>query len=91
MSDIQPIQILIIFMFLGVLLAAQFIIKRLVAQGKVMPLQSEIWISDTLRVSPREGLHLVTVKGQRFLLFISKTGMSSIQQIDTLGEGHNDA
>lgn len=91
MSDIQPFQILILLMFLGVLLTAQFIIKRLVAHGKVVPFQSEIQIGETLRVSPKERLHLVTVKGQSFLLFISKTGASSIQQINTLGEGHDDA
>ena len=57
MSDIQPIQIVIILIFLGALFAAQVIIKRLIANGKVVPVQSDMRIVETLLVGPKDRLH----------------------------------
>ena len=64
MSDVQPYQIVIILIFLGALFVAQMVIKRLVASGKVTPIQSDMQIVETLRLSPRENLHLLSVKGE---------------------------
>lgn len=91
MSDIQPIQIVIILIFLGALFAAQIIIKRLVSNGKVVPVQSDMRIVETLRVGPKARLHLVSVKGESFLLCMGKTGMSDIVQVITSVEETTDA
>ena len=66
MSDVQPYQIVIILIFLGALFVAQIVIKRLIASGKVTPIQSDMQIVETLRLSPRESLHLLSVQGREF-------------------------
>jgi len=91
MSDVQPYQIVIILIFLGALFVAQIVIKRLVASGRVTPIQSDMQIVETLRLSPRENLHLLSVKGENFLLCVGKTGTSNILQVATSGEEKLDA
>ena len=91
MSDIQPIQILIILIFLGALFLAKVVIKRLIANGQVKPIQSDMRIVETLRVSPRESVHLLDVKGESFLICIGKTGFSNIVQVITSSEEVTDA
>ena len=66
MSDVQPYQIVIILIFLGALFVAQIVIKRLIASGKVTPIQSDMQIVETLRLSPKESLHLLNIQGREF-------------------------
>ena len=91
MSDVQPYQIVIILIFLGALFVAQIVIKRLIASGKVTPIQSDMQIVETLRLSPKESLHLLNVQGKSFLLCVGKTGTSNILPVATSGEEKLDA
>jgi flagellar biogenesis protein FliO len=91
MSDVQPYQIVIILIFLGALFVAQIVIKRLIASGKVTPIQSDMQIVETLRLSPKESLHLLNVQGKSFLLCVGKTGTSNILQVVTSIEEQADA
>jgi len=91
MSDVQPYQIVIILIFLGALFVAQIVIKRLVASGKVTPIQSDMQIVETLRLSPKESLHLLNIQGKSFLLCVGKTGTSNILQVVTSIEEQADA
>ena len=92
MSDVQPYQIVIILIFLGALFVAQIVIKRLVASGKVTPIQSDMQIVETLRLSPKESLHLLNrSKVESFLLCVGKTGTSNILQVVTSIEEQADA
>ena len=86
MSDVQPYQIVIILIFLGALFVAQIVIKRLVASGRVTAIQSDLQIVEALRLSPRENLHLLSVKGENFLLCVGKTGTSNILPVSTSGK-----
>ena len=91
MSDVQPYQIVIIMIFLGALFVAQIVIKRLIASGKVTPIQSDMQIVETLRLSPKESLHLLNIQGKSFLLCVGKTGTSNILQVVTSIEEQADA
>ena len=91
MSDVQPYQIVIILIFLGALFVAQIVIKRLIASGKVTPIQSDMQIVETLRLSPKESLHLLNIHGKSFLLCVGKTGTSNILQVVTSIEEQADA
>ena len=91
MSDVQPYQIVIILIFLGALFVAQMVIKRLIASGKVSPIQSDMQIVETLRLSPKESLHLLNIQGKSFLLCVGKTGTSNILQVVTSIEEQADA
>ncbi|MDA7448537.1 flagellar biosynthetic protein FliO [Planktomarina temperata] len=91
MSDVQPYQIVIILIFLGALFVAQIVIKRLVASGRVTPIQSDMQIVETLRLSPRENLHLLSVNGENFLLCVGKTGTSNILPVSNSVEEKLDA
>ena len=91
MSDVQPYQIVIIVIFLGALFVAQIVIKRLIASGKVTPIQSDMQIVETLRLSPKESLHLLNIQGKSFLLCVGKTGTSNILQVVTSIEEQADA
>jgi len=91
MSDVQPYQIVIILIFLGALFVAQIVIKRLVASGRVTPIQSDMQIVETLRLSPKESLHLLNIQGKSFLLCVGKTGTSNILQVVTSIEEQADA
>ena len=91
MSDVQPYQIVIIMIFLGALFVAQIVIKRLIASGKVTPIQSDMQIVETLRLSPKESLHLLNIQGKSFLLCVGKTGSSNILQVVTSIEEQADA
>jgi flagellar biogenesis protein FliO len=91
MSDVQPYQIVIILIFLGALFVAQIVIKKLIASGKVTPIQSDMQIVETLRLSPKESLHLLNVQGKSFLLCVGKTGTSNILQVVTSIEEQADA
>ena len=91
MSDVQPYQIVIILIFLGALFLAQIVIKRLVASGRVTPIQSDMQIVETLRLSPKESLHLLNIQGKSFLLCVGKTGTSNILQVVTSIEEQADA
>ena len=91
MSDVQPYQIVIILIFLGALFVAQMVIKRLIASGKVTPIQSDMQILETLRLSPKESLHLLNIQGKSFLLCVGKTGTSNILQVVTSIEEQADA
>jgi len=91
MSGVQPYQIVIILIFLGALFVAQIVIKRLVASGKVTPIQSDMQIVETLRLSPKESLHLLNIQGESFLLCVGKTGTSNILQVVTSIEEQADA
>jgi flagellar biogenesis protein FliO len=91
MSDVQPYQIVIILIFLGALFVAQIVIKRLIASGKVSPIQSDMQIVETLRLSPKESLHLLNIQGKSFLLCVGKTGTSNILQVVTSIEEQADA
>jgi flagellar biogenesis protein FliO len=91
MSDVQPYQIVIILIFLGALFVAQMVIKRLIASGKVTPIQSDMQIVETLRLSPKESLHLLNIQGKSFLLCVGKTGTSNILQVVTSIEEQADA
>jgi flagellar biogenesis protein FliO len=91
MSDVQPYQIVIILIFLGALFLAQIVIKRLIASGKVTPIQSDMQIVETLRLSPKESLHLLNIQGKSFLLCVGKTGTSNILQVVTSIEEQADA
>jgi flagellar biogenesis protein FliO len=91
MSDVQPYQIVIILIFLGALFVAQIVIKRLIASGKVTPIQSDMQIVETLRLSPKESLHLLNIQGKSFLLCVGKTGTSNILQVVTSIEEQADA
>ena len=91
MSDVQPYQIVIILIFLGALFVAQIVIKRLIASGKVTPIQSDMQIVETLRLSPKESLHLLNIQGKSFLLCVGKTGSSNILQVVTSIEEQADA
>ena len=91
MSDVQPYQIVIILIFLGALFVAQIVIKRLIASGKVTPIQSDMQIVETLRLSPKESLHLLNIQGKSFLLCVGKTGTSNILPVATSGEEKLDA
>jgi hypothetical protein len=48
-------------------------------------------IVETLRLSPRENLHLLSVKGENFLLCVGKTGTSNILPVATSGKEKLDA
>jgi len=91
MSDVQPYQIVIILIFLGALFVAQIVIKRLIASGKVTPIQSDMQIVETLRMSTKESLHLLNIQGKSFLLCVGKTGTSNILQVVTSIEEQADA
>ena len=91
MSDVQPYQIVIILIFLGALFVAQIVIKKLIASGKVTPIQSDMQIAETLRLSPKESLHLLNIQGKSFLLCVGKTGTSNILQVVTSIEEQADA
>jgi len=91
MSDVQPYQIVTILIFLGALFVAQIVIKRLIASGKVTPIQSDMQIVETLRLSPKESLHLLNIQGKSFLLCVGKTGTSNILQVVTSIEELADA
>jgi flagellar biogenesis protein FliO len=91
MSDVQPYQIVIILIFLGALFVAQIVIKKLIASGKVTPIQSDMQIVETLRLSPKESLHLLNIQGKSFLLCVGKTGTSNILQVVTSIEEQADA
>ena len=91
MSDVQPYQIVIILIFLGAIFVAQIVIKRLIASGKVSPIQSDMQIVETLRLSPKESLHLLNIQGKSFLLCVGKTGTSNILQVVTSIEEQADA
>ena len=66
MSDVQPYQIVIILIFLGALFVAQIVIKRLIASGKVTPIQSDMQIVETLRLSPRGKPSFTLCQGREF-------------------------
>ena len=91
MSDVQPYQIVIILIFLGALFVAQIGMKRVGASGRVTPIQSDMQIVETLRLSPRENLHLLSVKGENFLLCVGKTGTSNILPVSNSVEEKLDA
>jgi len=91
MSDVQPYQIVIILIFLGALFVAQIVIKRLVASGRVTPIQSDMQIVETLRLSPRENLHLLSVEAVSFLNKVGKTGTSNILPVSNSVEEKLDA
>jgi flagellar biogenesis protein FliO len=91
MSDVQPYQIVIILIFLGALFVAQIVIKKLIASGKVTPIQSDMQIVETLRLSPKESLHLLNIQGKSFLLCVGKAGTSNILQVVTSSEEQADA
>ena len=91
MSDVQPYQIVIILIFLGALFVAQIVIKKLIASGKVTPIQSDMQIVETLRLSPKESLLLLNVQGKSFLLCVGKAGTSNILQVVTSSEEQADA
>ena len=91
MPDVQPYQIVTILIFLGALFVAQLVIKRLIASGKVTPIQSDMQIVETLRLSPKESLHLLNIQGKSFLLCVGKTGTSNILQVVTSIEEQADA
>ena len=91
MSDVQPYQIVTILIFLGALFVAQIVIKRLIASGKVTPIQSDMQIVETLRLSPKESLHLLNIQGKSFLLCVGKTGTSNILKVVTSIEEQADA
>jgi flagellar biogenesis protein FliO len=67
------------------------VIKRLIASGKVTPIQSDMQIVETLRLSPKESLHLLNIQGKSFLLCVGKTGTSNILQVVTSIEEQADA
>jgi hypothetical protein len=48
-------------------------------------------IVETLRLSPRENLHLLSVKGENFLLCVGKTGTSNILPVSNSVEEKLDA
>ena len=91
MSDIEPYQIITILVFLGILVCAQIVIKRLSVRGKFTPLKNVIKVTEKLNITSKEQLLIIRVREQEFLFSVSKSGPSNIIQLNSLDEEYSDA